>query len=41
MNPKVVSKLILYSFALLRAYMKPRAKSPGRDAQRLGEEARK
>ena len=27
MNVKVVSKLILYSVALLRAYMKPRAKS--------------
>lgn len=27
MNVKLVSKLIVYSVALLRAYMKPRAKS--------------
>lgn len=27
MKVKVVSKLILYSIALVRAYMKPRAKS--------------
>ena len=27
MNVKVVSKLIRYGYALLRAYMKPRAKS--------------
>ena len=27
MNVKVVSKLILYSVALIRAYMKPRTKS--------------
>ena len=41
MNPKVVSKLILYSFALLRAYLKPRAKSPGRDARKSVDEAQK
>ena len=41
MNPKVVSKLILYGFKLLRVYMNPRAKSQGRDARKTEVEARK
>ncbi|HEV2862815.1 MAG TPA: hypothetical protein VGX48_17495 [Pyrinomonadaceae bacterium] len=32
MNVKVVSKLILYSIALVRTYMKPRAKPPRGEA---------
>lgn len=41
MNVKVISKLILYSVALVRTYMKPRAKSPGGKAGKAGETARK
>lgn len=41
MNVKVVSKLILYSVALLRTYMKPRAKAPGRETRKPGGEARR
>ena len=41
MNVKVVSKLILYSVALVRAYMKPRAKAQRRKDGLSGDATRR